>query len=440
MAFALSTRDLLNVLKILSEANMSSSTLESVAASLRTYFAKPDYFRVGNALTMLLQHKDLLPLPSQRIAAMFLLYELYRSDQPSANPFAQFFVELLQPQVVDDRVVAGMECGHALSPVEKWFLAHLLTSQTPKDLFRKTAAAIASTDTSSLQLPDLPSLVAALSDPHDDITSHTKTGLSSVIADPDPTATSRFSVPEAGQAAESFLCRDEMAEQTFEPGLLRPRPPLYHSEEETIWLNPFQTQCPIQWDTLMCSHSAAEAMRLFYKACGEVLSLPEQQALSGQFKNDPKLVYQVGLTPKKLPDLVEKNPTVAIEALLCLTNSSQLSAYFAALLNMDMSLHSMEVVNRLTSAVDLPPEFLHLYINNCIQRCRKISDKSLQSRLVRLVCVFLQSLIRNGTIDVQNDLEIQAFALEHSRIKEATALYRLLKTLEGGGAEAAGTK
>ena len=71
---------------------------------------------------------------------MFLLYELYRSDQPSANPFAQFFVELLQPQVVDDRVVAGMECGHALSPVEKWFLAHLLTSQTPKDVRTMTSS------------------------------------------------------------------------------------------------------------------------------------------------------------------------------------------------------------------------------------------------------------------------------------------------------------
>ena len=86
---------------------------------------------------------------------------------------------------------------------------------------------------------------------------------------------SRFSAPEAGQAAESFLCSeclcvcvcvcltftlcsgDDIAEQPFEPGFLRPQPPLYHSEEEAMWLNPTQGQCPIQWDTLMCSHSAA---------------------------------------------------------------------------------------------------------------------------------------------------------------------------------------
>ena len=54
------------------------------------------------------------------------------------------------------------------------------------------------------------------------------------------------------------LCSgDDIAEQPFEPGFLRPQPPLYHSEEEAMWLNSTQGQCPIQWDTLMCSHSAA---------------------------------------------------------------------------------------------------------------------------------------------------------------------------------------
>ena len=138
----------------------------------------------------------------------------------------------------------------------------------------------------------------------------------------------------AGENADEVLgIEQQLGLLRFEPQLLRPPPPLLDSrDEEVIWLTPHADHSfDVLWDYSMCADNikGAEVRELMSKAFRGPLVPGQQQQVLAELESDGKLVYHCGLTPKRLPDLVENNPVIAIEALLKVMSSSQITDYFS---------------------------------------------------------------------------------------------------------------
>lgn len=114
---------------------------------------------------------------------------------------------------------------------------------------------------------------------------------------------------------------------SLEPEFDRPVPPLLDiGESEVIWLNPVYSP-GVVWDVTLGEDTSrgAEVRELMAKAFRGPLVPTQQQQVLAELEADPKMVYHCGLSPQKLPDLVENNPMIAIECLLKLMSSSQIT-------------------------------------------------------------------------------------------------------------------
>ncbi|KAL3845935.1 hypothetical protein ACJIZ3_003338 [Penstemon smallii] len=415
-------------------------TLEEIVLDFNSKFTHSLEFYACSALDLLLtEPKEKLLNQTQRLIAFAIIHQAYASQHPSSNPFISKLVDVA--------------CDEEAEKYERAFILQLLGSSstmTSKELLKQTAADYIRNFNQSLHsFPPHEHLLqeyCSKNSPESFKCAFKENPVKNVIPDPDfpdgcnidssefdsqSGVTSKIGSGDRAETIGGLLTT--LSEEGLGPQWIRPFPPrLPITYGELLWLNP-EVNHELLWDYGMCADTSrgAAVRELIAKALKGSLVPAQQEQLLVELSNDPKLVYHCGLTPKKLPDLVENNPVIAVEVLNKLVNSPEISEYLKVLANMDMSLHSMEVVNRLTTTIELPTEFLHTYISNCISACESIKDRYMQNRHVRLVCVFLQSLIRNKIINVDDIfIEVQAFCIDFSRIREAAGLFRLLKTLE----------
>ncbi|CAF0916354.1 unnamed protein product [Rotaria sp. Silwood1] len=451
---SLLSKDISLILNLLNEDTCGSSlTFEQISIKFQHGISQSDYLRLGNALVLLLQNRDLAPTVQQRLIIFYLFIEMYKNEQQPLymNPFAPVFLSVLQSN--EEHLLTTQKHFHwNISPVtkqERSFISLLINNNNNRDLLSKTPNEILQSDLlvndDSKQKELQQQLKENIYERVQQVPALAQCHLPAVIDDPEINHYGfdtligglRYRSNNSRQTIEQLLLNNVM-EQTIHPEYLRLVPPLHECTiDELIWLSPIinidNDTSLFAWDSSMCiSHATNfENRHLMDKAYQGAINLQQQQKLLDDLNNDPELIYHIGLTPLKLPLLVENNPCISIQCLLKLISSDQMTEYLSSLLNMDMSLHSMEVVNRLSTSIELPKEFLHLYISRCIKTCEETKDKYLQNRFVRLVSVFIQSLIRNKVVDIKDRfVEVQNFCITFRNIKEAGALFQLLRTFD----------
>lgn len=215
------------------------------------------------------------------------------------------------------------------------------------------------------------------------------------------------------------------------PKLFTVEPPLSDFEDEVVWFNiTNKTEFkPIYFAESCCKK---DIEKISAEAFKQTITINDQKVLLDVLEKDSKKIHKIGMTPENISNLIEFNPSLAYNVLLILMKTNASTEYLSAIVKRahNMSLNSLEVVNRLTCTVDLPTEFLQIYILNCIDACEKMTEERFKKRSVRILCVFLQSLIRKKKINIKEiSIEIESFCITFSKVKEATELYKTCKSL-----------
>jgi len=201
---------------------------------------------------------------------------------------------------------------------------------------------------------------------------------------------------------------------------LRAMPPMAEIVEAE-WLVPGVSAEPgldMDWPLL-------EQCRVVLQQATDSQVSPAQEAeLCTALISAPHLVLQV-LTPTALSLLVQRNKSLAAELLKALAGCALFPSLLTALCA-ESSAEAIEVVSELQTSVPVPEEAVGAFVSAHMAHAKNLGTEPLVKSFVRKLCLFIERLVRGKLLPAALRQEVLAFANEYSRVKEASALYRLV--------------
>ncbi|GAA55754.1 hypothetical protein CLF_108933, partial [Clonorchis sinensis] len=354
---SVSHKDLQVLSNLLLPERVGQQNLESISTLVQNQFGKTDHFKICRVLMFLLHH-DFLYDAQSRFTALYIIWDMYKSDPRYLNPFLGFLVSYLQDETISKLPLSAVLVFHTiLSQPDQ---IHEFLKYTPMEILNLRV-------NNTSRKPDWSALQTELQALNEKLPKVASCGIPCVVPDKDvpssfyseesvPIQLRRHCLDSLLSRTEPFSCQDGLR-----PEFIRVAPPLLPCpqgngiprilskddvaedscssadnrtveerqtnvfsgwHEELIWLNPPTIVHDFHWDVGDEQATPITELRtLLNKAMNSTLQQSDQQTIVQMISENPNLVHSLGINVENLPNLVNRNPVIAIEILAVLVDS-----------------------------------------------------------------------------------------------------------------------
>ena len=420
----LSQTELTNLNEIISD---DSKTFESIADSFQKSFTKLDQFKVGLGLWIMIK-ENLLNL-SQRLAAFYIIYDMYKQEDSQTTPFIPLLLECFEKSTIN---------------IEKKMLKDLIgfNSPSPKITIREYIESGKNIGNIEISEKEMEQHWRMHASNKDRCIQENNDWISPVLYDNTDNENSHNlnnDVTQNEKSQENMpvfdiskMSPEELNFDSFEPNFLTyyPNSNQQFYNDEPMWILP-TLKYDFIWDFTMAPIQDTLSNLLNKPLKNKPLNEEQSNFIIETIEENPNILKEIGFKPDNLFELIEKNESLATEIFFKLSNHTGFEDYLTLFLEKNWSVNSLKVVNKLIQKIEFPAQFITSYLKHILKNFESEPKKDQKVRLGRLISFFILNLLDHEHISINMiPPSINSLFNEKNKDKDILKLQEKINTIK----------